>query len=226
MAKKNNKTDDQFAQVESALTKTEQYIEDNQDKLMKIVGAIILVIALFLGYQNLYILPLEEEATSEMFNAEIYFEKDSFNLALNGDGQFLGFIDLANDYSSTKQGKLASYYAGISYLQLNEFDNAIEYLKDFSSDDIILSTLALGSIGDAYLELNDLNNALSYYNKAINNSDNSFTSAKYLMKQALIMEENSDYDKALEIYIDIQDNYVDSREAQNIEKYIYRAQNR
>ena len=77
-----------------------------------------------------------------------------------------------------------------------------------------------------FVELNDLNNALSYYNKAINNSDNSFTSAKYLMKQALIMEENSDYDKALEIYIDIQDNYVDSREAQNIEKYIYRAQNR
>ena len=78
MAKKSNKTDDQFAQVESALTKTEQYIEDNQAKLMRIVAVIIAVIALFIGYQNLYLLPLEDEATSEMFTAEIYFAKDSF----------------------------------------------------------------------------------------------------------------------------------------------------
>jgi tetratricopeptide (TPR) repeat protein len=226
MAKKSNKTDDQFAQVESALTKTEQYIEDNQAKLMRIVAVIIAVIALFVGYQNLYLLPLEDEATSEMFTAEIYFAKDSFNLALNGDGQFLGFIDIANDYASTKQGELANYYAGISYLQLKDFDNAIDYLKDFNSDDIILSSLALGSIGDCYLELNDTDNALSYYKKAISNSDNSFTTAKYLMKEALVMENNSDFDKALKIYQNIENNYKDSREAQNIEKYIYRAENR
>lgn len=226
MAKKSNKTDDQFAQVESALTKTEQYIEDNQAKLMRIVAAVIAIIALYVGYQNLYLLPLEEEAASEMFSAEIYFAKDSFNLALNGDGQFLGFIDIVNDYSSTKQGKLANYYAGISYLHLKDFDNAIDYLKDFSSDDIILSSLALGSIGDCYLELNDADMALNFYKKAINNSDNSFTTAKYLMKEALIMENNSDFEKALAIYLNIKDNYKDSREAQNIEKYIFRAQNR
>jgi tetratricopeptide (TPR) repeat protein len=193
---------------------------------VKIVGAFVAVACLFLGYQNFYLEPMEKEAQSEMFNAEIYFAKDSFNLALNGDGQFLGFIDIANDYASTKQGELANYYAGISYLQLKDFDNAIDYLKDFNSDDIILSSLALGSIGDCYLELNDTDNALSYYKKAISNSDNSFTTAKYLMKEALFMENNSDFDKALKIYLNIQDNYKDSREAQNIEKYIYRAENR
>ena len=50
--------------------------------------------------------------------AEIYFEKDSFNLALNGDLNSAGFIDIADDYSSTKTGKLANYYAGICYLNL------------------------------------------------------------------------------------------------------------
>ena len=85
MAKKNNKTEDQFAQVEGALTKTEQFIEDNQDKLVKIVGAFVAVACLFLGYQNFYLEPMEKEAQTEMFNAEIYFAKDSFNLALNGD---------------------------------------------------------------------------------------------------------------------------------------------
>ena len=208
MAKKSNKTDDQFAQVENALSKTEQYIEDNQNKLMKIVAAVVAVIALFIAYQSLYLEPQAVEAQSEMFNAEIYFEKDSFNLALNGDGQYLGFIDIADQYSSTKQGKLANYYAGLSYL----------YLKDYD--------LALGSIGDAYLELDDKDKALSYYKKAANNDGNSFTTPRYLMKQALILEYNNEYDGALEIYLNIQENFNESRESQNIDKYIYRAKNR
>jgi|TARA_B110000240_G_C13487269_1_gene448023 tetratricopeptide (TPR) repeat protein len=226
MAKKSNKTDDQFAQVENALSKTEQYIEDNQNKLMKIVAAVVAVIALFIAYQNLYLEPQALEAQSEMFNAEIYFEKDSFNLALNGDGQYLGFIDIADQYSSTKQGKLANYYAGLSYLYLKDYDNAIDYLNDFKSDDIVLSSLALGSIGDAYLELDDKNKALSYYKKAANNDENSFTTPRYLMKQALILEYNNEYDGALEIYLNIQENFNESRESQNIDKYIYRAKNR
>ena len=226
MAKKSNKTDDQFAQVENALSKTEQYIEDNQNKLMKIVAAVVAVIALFIAYQSLYLEPQSVEAQSEMFNAEIYFEKDSFNLALNGDGQYLGFIDIADQYSSTKQGKLANYYAGLSYLYLKDYDNAIDYLNDFKSDDIVLSSLALGSIGDAYLELDDKNKALSYYKKAANNDENSFTTPRYLMKQALILEYNNEYDGALEIYLNIQENFNESRESQNIDKYIYRAKNR
>lgn len=226
MAKKSNKTDDQFAQVENALSKTEQYIEDNQNKLMKIVAAVVAVIALFIAYQSLYLEPQAVEAQSEMFNAEIYFEKDSFNLALNGDGQYLGFIDIADQYSSTKQGKLANYYAGLSYLYLKDYDNAIDYLNDFKSDDIILSSLALGSIGDAYLELDDKDKALSYYKKAANNDENSFTTPRYLMKQALILEYNNEYDGALEIYLNIQENFNESRESQNIDKYIYRAKNR
>ena len=226
MAKKSNKTDDQFAQVENALSKTEQYIEDNQNKLMKIVAAVVAVIALFIAYQNLYLEPQAVEAQSEMFNAEIYFEKDSFNLALNGDGQYLGFIDIADQYSSTKQGKLANYYAGLSYLYLKDYDNAIDYLNDFKSDDIVLSSLALGSIGDAYLELDDKDKALSFYKKAANNDENSFTTPRYLMKQALILEYNNEYDGALEIYLNIQENFNESRESQNIDKYIYRAKNR
>lgn len=226
MAKKNNKTDDQFAQVEGALTRTEQYIEDNQDKLVKIVGAVIAVIALFLGYQNFYIAPLEKEAQTEMFNAEIYFAKDSFNLALNGDGQYLGFIDLADDYSNTTAGKLANYYAGLSYLHLGDFESAIDYLEDFSSDDIILSSLATGCIGDAYLELGDMDKALDYFEDAANNNDNEFTTPRFLMKQATVLELQEDYNGALKLYNQIDSDYKTSREGQNVTKYISRAENR
>jgi tetratricopeptide (TPR) repeat protein len=226
MAKKTNKTEDQFAQVEEALTKTEQYIEDNQKNLIRIVGVIVGVIALVIGFQNLYIEPLEKEAQTDMYMAELYFQKDSFNLALNGDGQYLGFVDVADEYSWTKVGKLANYYAGLCYLHLGEYESAIEYLEDFSSDDVVLSTLALGCIGDAYMELGDTDNSLNSYEDAAYNSDNEFTKPIYMLKQAMIHEQNGDYDDALVIYNDIKLNFKTSREAYGIERYISRAENR
>ena len=134
-----NKTEDQFVQVEEVLGKTEQYIVDNKKSLMTIVGSIVGIILLYNLYQNFYIAPLEKEAQAEMYMAELYFQKDSFNLALNGDGQYAGFIEISDEYSSTNVGSLANYYAGLCFLHSGDYDNAIEYLEKFSSDDIILS---------------------------------------------------------------------------------------
>jgi len=220
------KTEDQFAQVEQALTKTEQYIEDNQKSLMIIIGAIIGVILVFIGYQNLVVKPLEKEAKIEAYMAQLYFQKDSFNLALNGDGQYSGFLDIAEDYSSTNIGNLANYYAGLCFLHTQEFDNSIEYLKNFSSDDIILSSLALGCIGDAYLELGNSKKAEDYYKDAINNSDNAFTAPRFMMKLAMIYEKNKKFSEALSIYKKIKKEYKKSQEATAIDKYISRAENR
>lgn len=220
------KTEDQFAQVEQALTKTEQYIEDNQKSLMIIIGTIIGIIILFLGYKKVVIEPLEKEAKIEAYMAQLYFQKDSFNLALNGDGQYAGFLDIAEEYSSTSIGNLANYYAGLCYLHTDDYENAIEYLEDFSSDDIILSSLALGCIGDAYMELGDINNAEDSYEDAIKNSDNEFTTPRYMMKLAMIHEKNNNFSEALNIYKAIKKDFKDSREASGIEKYISRAENR
>ena len=225
MAKKKNKTEDQFAQIEETLTRTEQFIEDNQRNLITGVGAIVVVVALFIGYQNLYIAPMEKEAQADMFMAELYFQKDSFNLALNGDGQFLGFIDIADEYSSTKAGTLANYYAGLAYLNTSDFENAIEYLGDFSSDDLVLSSLALGCIGDAYMELADTENALSYYEDAARKNINEFTTPRYMLKQAMIHEINGDVADALALYKGIEADYKTSLEGNGIEKYIARAEN-
>ena len=220
-----NKTEDQFAQIEETLTRTEQFIEENQKSLMTIVGAIVGIVALFSVYQNFYIAPMEEEAQAEMYMAELYFQKDSFNLALNGDGQYLGFLDVADDYSSTNVGQLANYYAGLCYLNTADFDNAIDYLGDFSSDDIVLSSLALGCMGDAYMELGDVDAALDAYASAVSNSSNDFTAPRYMMKQALIHDANGDSDKALNLYKSIKNDYKTSREANGIEKYIAKVEN-
>ena len=220
------KTEDQFAQVEQALTKTEQYIEDNHNSLLIIIGSIVCIIVLFNVYQKFYIEPLEKDAQIEIYMAELYFQKDSFNLALNGDGQYLGFLDVASDYSSTKVGNLANYYAGICYLQTGDYQNAIEYLDDFSSYDIILSSLALGCAGDAYMELGETDNAKDSYENAIKNSNNEFTAPRYMMKLAMIHEINGDYEEALDLYQSIKKDFKGSQQGSEIDKYISRAQSR
>ena len=223
MAKKTNKTEEQLAAVEETLSRTEQWIEGNSKQLSTAVFTIVGVIALYLGYGKFYAEPLNKEAHAEMFMAEKYFETDSFNLALNGDGQYLGFIDVAIDYSGTAAGNLANYYAGICYLNLGNNESAIDHLSSYSANDEMISSIALGSMGDAYMNLGDNNKAISCYEKAAKNSDNKFTAPIYLKKAALAHEKIGNYNDALAHYETIKADYNETQEAADIDKFITRA---
>lgn len=222
MAKKKRKDvkDTGFENVENALSKTEQYIEENQRSLTIIVSVIAVIIAIYLGYKKFYLAPTEKEAQAEMYMAEKYFETDSFRLALEGDGNYLGFLDIIDEYGITKSANLAHYYAGICFLRMGDFESAIEELKKFDSNDVMVATVALGAIGDAYVELGELKEALSFYTKAASRKKNDFTTPIYLKKTGLLYEELGEYRKAVQMYESIEKEYPDSQEAFDIEKYI------
>ena len=204
-------------------TRTEQYIENNQKSLTVIVLAIIVIVGTFLGYSKLYIAPMEEEAQTQIFAAEQYFEKDSFSLALNGDGNYLGFIDIIDSYSPTKTGNLARYYAGISYRELGEYEEAIDHLKRFSPKDKMIGSVAYGAIADCYVELGKLEEAAKQYLKAANYGKNNFSSPIMLMKAGTVYEELGKFAEAVKAYETIKAKYPKSAEAREIEKFITRA---
>ncbi len=216
-------TESGIENVEHALSKTEQFIEDNQKILTIIMFAIIIIVGGYWGAKKLYFLPKANEAQSSMFFAQDYFEKDSFKLALNGDGMNMGFLEVADNYGMTKPGKLAKYYAGISYLHLGDFDNAIDYLSDFSTDDELLSATAKGALGDAYLEKGDTDAAISNY-KFATQVKNSVVAPTYFFKLGLLYESQKKYEDATEAYKNIKENYSTSTEGRNIDKYITRAE--
>lgn len=222
MVKKKNQQEDNLQELESALTKTEQFIEDNQKTITYVVGGIILLVVAFLGFNRFYMQPKEDEALSQMFMAENYFEKDSFNLAINGDGNYLGFLDIIDDYGITKSANRAKYYTGISYLHLGQYEDAIDYLKAFDTDDLLLAPIKEGAIGDAYLELGDQENALKQYKKAYSYNNNELTTPVYKMKAAEVLESMSDYEKALVLYQEIKKDFPESTEGTNADKYIAR----
>jgi len=219
---KKESTENNVEAIENALTKTEQYIENNQKSLTIIVLAIIVIVGIFLGYKRLYIAPMEKEAQTQIFAAEQYFEKDSFNLALNGDGNYLGFIDIVESYSPTKTGNLARFYAGISYLNLGDFEQALTYLKKYDINDKMIGSVAYGAIGDCYVQLNDNSEGAKFYLKAANYGKNDFTTPVYLMKAGMVYESLGKHADALKAYDRIKQDFAKTTEAREVEKHIAR----
>lgn len=223
VSKKKDQGNSNLEAVESALSRTEMFIENNSKLFSYLIIGVLVVAGGFIGIKKLIIAPKQTEASSQMYMAEQYFEKDSFNLALNGDGNYLGFLDIIDEYKVTKASKLASYYAGISYLHLGQFNEAIEHLSNFKSKDEMIMPIATGAVGDAYAELDDLDKAIENYLKAANMRNNEFTSPIYLLKAGELLEAQDKPQKALEAYNRILDDFPDSNEARQIPKYIERA---
>jgi tetratricopeptide (TPR) repeat protein len=209
--------------VESAYDKTEQFFEDNQKIILGVVAAIIVIIGGYVGYKKFIIAPKETEAASQMFRAEQYFQQDSFRIALDGKGQYPGFLQIIDDYSMTDAANLSYYYAGVSYLHLGEYENAIEYLGKFDSDDEVLSVIAEGATGDAYMELGETDKAISAYIAAADDKNNKFTSPVYLMKAAQALEGKGETEKAVKLYERLEKEFPTSNEGRAAEKYKARA---
>jgi len=222
MTKKKTAQEDNLQELESALTKTEQFIEDHQKKITYVIGAIVVLVGAFLALNRFYVQPKEEEALNQMFMAENYFEKDSFNLAINGDGNYLGFLDIIDDYGMTKSANRAKYYVGISYLHLGQFEDAIDYLKKFKTDDLLLAPVKAGAIGDAMLELGKTDEALKQYKKAYSETENELTTPLYKMKAAGLLESMNKFDEALKLYEEIKKDYPQSAEGTTVDRYIAR----
>jgi TolA-binding protein len=220
MSKKIEENPTGFQSVENALSRTEQYIEENQKSLTIIILAIVVVVAGYLGYKKFYLEPANADAQASMFVAENYFEQDSFQLALDGDGANYGFLDVIDEFSITKAANLAHYYAGVCYMRTGDFEEAIDHLEKFDAEDIMIASLALGALGDCNLELGNKKEAASFYLKAGARKKNSFTSPIFLKKAGLVLEDLQEYEKALKAYNTIKKDYPDTDEGKVIDKYI------
>jgi tetratricopeptide (TPR) repeat protein len=197
----------------------------NQQLIVYLLAGGLIAVAGFFGYSELYQKPLEAKAADAMYVAEKYFANDSSELVLKGDGTSKGVLYIIKEFGGTKAANLANYYAGMSYYRLKDYNKAIEYLKDFSSDAKQVQAVAYGSIGDAYSELKKNDEAIEYYKKAGTHfPEDEAISSEYLFRAASFLELNGKNDAALEIYKQIKQNYPKSEKGFSVDKYINRIQ--
>lgn len=223
-----------FNTLDEGASKTEEWVARNQKYIFIIIGAAAIVILGYLAYEEFIMEPKEAEAANEMFQAQQYFDtaldapstaSDSlFNLALTGGQGKFGFEDIIENYGGTKAGNLANYYAGMAYLNTNQYDKAIDKLEDFDSDDEILAPLAKGGIGDAFMQLDQPENALDYYVEAAEMRTNSFTTPKFLMKAAVVAIKLGNGAAAEDYLTRIKNEFPDAPEANQVAVYLGQAQ--
>ncbi|NND94476.1 MAG: tetratricopeptide repeat protein [Flavobacteriales bacterium] len=219
------KSEETIVDVAEVYTKTEQYVNKNGKTIATVIGALALLFVGYMLYQRYVVEPKNEEAAASLVYAQLHYEKDSLNLALNGDGVHYGFLDIINEFSGTPSANMATYAAGTCYLNMGEYELAKDYFMDSQFDAIGLEATRLGAIGDCYVELGDYEEAISYFNKSVNFSDNEFTAPIYLKKAGLAYEKIGEMDKALSAYERIKKDYSESTIGRDIEKYIARVSN-
>jgi TolA-binding protein len=202
---------------------SEDFVKKNKSKLLGVFIAIAAVIVGGFLYYN-YRSTQNVEAQNAMFQAVYYFEADSLSKALNGDGQNMGLLEIADDYSGTEAGNLADFYAGVALLKQGQFAEAADRLQDFESDDYLLQARAYSLTGDALLEQGKHNEAADQYKKAANHNANEFFSPQYLMKAGIAYEASNDYGAAAEVYEQIIKDYVASAEVTDAKKFKARAE--
>lgn len=223
---KNSTTAEVFETLDVNASKTELIVSKYQNYIIGFVGLTVFAVLGYLGYENLIFQPKSDEANNELFTAQNYFNKalsdtensDSlFLLSLNGGEGKYGFLDIIKNYSGTNAANISVYSAGMAYFNLNDFQNSIEYLKNFNSDDEILKALAVGVIGDSFAELNQLDDALDAYIRAANSSSNKFSTPKFLLKAGNTASLLGKKSEALKYYNRIKNDYPKSSQSNLID---------
>jgi len=204
--------------IQDRISKAEQYLEKNLKIVFAVVGAIVLAVGGYFGF-NWYIGEQNAEAQSKMFQAVYYFEADSLNKALKGDKQSIGLVRIADDYGMTKAGKLAALYAGTAYLKLGKFTEAVDYLGKFSSNDLLLQARAYSLMGDAYMEQKKFSDAVEYYSKAVSYKPTKEFTPAYILKLALAQEKNNAGADAIKSYEKLISEYGTSQLVDIAKKY-------
>lgn len=218
----NNKKEEVRPQVGEAVSRTEVFFKEHGNKIVWTGVVLIAALAIVLAAIQFWYKPAVKEAQGQAFAAEQAFAAGEFETALNGDGNNLGFIQIIDQYGS-KAGESMYLYAGVCELQLNNAEAALGYLEKYKGGDPILAARAECCKGDAYAMLENNAKAISCYMKAADKADNTFA-AGYLLKAGILYEEAGDVDAALKCYNRIKDDYPQTYEGYEIDKYISRIQ--
>jgi tetratricopeptide (TPR) repeat protein len=193
----------------------------NNKVITYVLAGLVVVVGGYFAYTNFLKAPQEVKAAEAIWKAEDYFRNDSFQLALNGDGVNGGFLKALKNHSGTKAGNLSKFYAGACYLQLGDFNNAIKFLKDFSTNQVEVELRATGLLGDAYSELGKKEEAIDYYKKAGTLFDkDDVNSPEYLFRAAMLNQELGKNKDAIELLHLIKDKYPSNQHAAEVDKYL------
>ena len=210
----------------TAMNKTEMFFEKNSKSMIIALLALFVLAAAIFGYRQLISQPRERKAAEMIAQAQYRFESTTpeYQLALEGDANGAGFLEVIEKYGSTPSGNLAKHYAGICYLKAGDLENAAEFLARYSPvkgiPGALINAQNYGLQGDIAVEQKDYAKAVKFYDKAVAAADNNLTAPMYLRKAGLAEQAQGNGAKAAAYYERILTSYPASMDARDAEKLL------
>jgi len=123
-------------------------------------------------------------------------------------------------------GNLAALNAAILLYKDGKYQEALNYLADYSASEEIIGAGAKSLEGDCYVNLEDYAKALDCFKEAADLSDDNpaYTPA-FLLKEATVLHEMKDYNAEIKVYEKILEDYPNygMQMGIDVEKYLERA---
>lgn len=219
MAKKQIETRTSIEELNESLSGIEKKVEDNKKVIVWAVSAIIAIAAIILGYVYLIQNPNLESAKEEIAKADNSLALGQDSIALNE------YMAVADSYSNDAAVR-AGLNAGILLYKQGKYEEAINYIKKYDAEGVIVGPASQALIGDCYVNLKNYDEAIKYFNKAISLSgENEVYTPLFILKKATVLREQGKYAdeaKALQTIKDEYPTFINNYRV-DVDKYLERA---
>ena len=211
--------DEPIVDLGGTLSKSEQFFVQYKKPLLTAAVALGLVVGGYILYQNFVVAPASEEARKDLWKAAEQFDRGNDTSAVKGvKKEFMGFEEIADEYSNTNEGNLAKYYLAVAYFKQKKFDQALEEIEAFDAKGEMLPHMKNTLIGDIYVEKNMNEEALKKYISAAKGANNVLISPICLKKAAILSEQLGKNEDAVKYYEEIISAYFNDPMKYGMEK--------
>lgn len=199
---------------------------DEYRRLAQGIGVALLVLVLAIPGYLYYHQQQEQEANQRLGQILPVYEQGNYQQALDGAGDRTGLLTIADDYSNTDAGNLATFYAANALYRLEKYDRALTYFQRFEKGQDFLGASAFAAQAAIQENKGSLPRAAELYEQAASQYKNKLTAPRYLLNAGQAYEEAGQYEAAMDAYQRIQEEYPESDQATEAEQYMARAEMR
>lgn len=200
--------------------KTQNYIQQNTNKVLIYAGSLLVVIVaviMFINFRN----TKNEEAGLLLSRVMELYDQGAYLEAIEGKqgSDIVGLKKIVEDYGSTENGETAKIYLANSYAFLGQYEKALEYYEDYGGSNEIYKAAALAGQAGYYASRNEYKKAAELFEKAANVTETNPSRPEYLLRAGINFMKAGQKDEAKALFQIVRDNYKTSLAFPQVDRY-------
>jgi tetratricopeptide (TPR) repeat protein len=201
--------------------KAQDFIRENQKKVIIYLGAFVGVVLLVIFYSN-YRSSKNQEAGELLSKVMDLYDAGSYLEAIEGKQgtpRVIGLKEIVAEYGSTENGETAKIYLANSYAFLGQYDKALKYYEDYSGSNDFLKATALAGQAAYYSVKKDYQKAAKLYKQAAFVSEINPNRPDYLLQAGINFMKINENEEAKSLFQIIKDDYKASNAHAQVDRY-------